>query len=58
MGIQGAIAAADDGIVVRLPGTVEKMPGAELFRFDPEELQAIVRQSVGNTALFLSLIHI
>ncbi len=52
MGIQGAIAAADDGIVVRLPGTVEKMPGAELFRFDPEELQAIVRQSVGTTALF------
>ena len=43
---------ADDGIVLRVPMTEESLPGADLFLFDPDELEAIVRERVGFTALF------
>lgn len=44
--------AADDGILLRIPMTETRLPGAELFVFDPDELVRIVRDRVDKTALF------
>lgn len=50
--------ASDDGIVVRLPDTLsdtgETPPGAELFVFDADEIDPIVTDEVGGSALFAS----
>ncbi|OBJ86227.1 ATP-dependent helicase [Mycobacterium asiaticum] len=51
--------ASDDGIVVRLPDTgfstgEDNPPGAELFVFDPDEIDPIVTAEVGESALFAS----
>jgi ATP-dependent helicase Lhr and Lhr-like helicase len=53
--------ASDDGIVVRLPDTVpdsgvfeETPPGAELFVFDADEIDPIVTDEIGGSALFAS----
>ncbi len=51
-GIDGSCIAADDGIIVRLPDTAADPPGAELFVFEPEELDAVVTSEVGGSALF------
>ncbi|KQV07119.1 ATP-dependent helicase [Leifsonia sp. Root112D2] len=53
-GIDGACVASDDGIIVRIPDTESEPPGAELFVFDPAELDAIVTDEVGGSALFAS----
>jgi ATP-dependent Lhr-like helicase len=53
-GIDGACIASDDGIIVRIPDTESEPPGAELFLFDPDELEAIVTTEVGGSALFAS----
>ena len=44
--------AADDGIVLRIPMTETRLPGAELFVFDAQELDRIVRDRVDSTSLF------
>ncbi|WP_330252444.1 ATP-dependent helicase [Nocardia sp. NBC_00565] len=46
--------ASDDGIVVRLPDTTDDPPGAELFVFEPDEIDDIVTEQVGGSALFAS----
>uniref|UniRef100_UPI0038CDB3D2 Lhr family ATP-dependent helicase n=1 Tax=Nocardia bovistercoris TaxID=2785916 RepID=UPI0038CDB3D2 len=46
--------ASDDGIVVRLPDTTDDPPGADLFVFDPDEIDEIVTEQVGGSALFAS----
>ncbi|ORB85829.1 ATP-dependent helicase [Mycobacterium kansasii] len=46
--------ASDDGIVVRLPDSGDPPPGAELFVFDADEIDAIVTAEVGESALFAS----
>ena len=46
------VSAADDGIIVRIPLTQEALPGPELFAFDAEEVEALVRGAIGSTALF------
>ena len=51
-GFDGAAIAADDGLVVRLPDTEAEPPGAELFLFDPAELDALVTSEVGGSAVF------
>lgn len=51
-GYDGAAIAADDGIVVRLPDTEAQAPGAELFLFEAEELEALVTSEVGGSAVF------
>ncbi|KQV26074.1 DEAD/DEAH box helicase [Yonghaparkia sp. Root332] len=51
-GFDGAAIAADDGLVVRLPDTEAEAPGAELFLFDPAELDALVTSEVGGSAVF------
>ena len=46
------VSAADDGIIVRIPLTQEALPGPELFAFEAEEVEALVRGAIGSTALF------
>nr|WP_280232485.1 ATP-dependent helicase [Nocardia cyriacigeorgica] len=53
-GVDVAPNASDDGIVVRLPDTTDDPPGAELFAFEPDEIDEIVTEQVGGSALFAS----
>lgn len=53
-GIDSATVASDDGIIVRLPETDTAPPGAELFLFDADELEQLVTEEVGGSALFAS----
>lgn len=54
-GIDEKPTASDDGIVMRLPDTLDDAPpGAELFVFDADEIDAIVTAEVGGSALFAS----
>lgn len=52
LGIEGSAVASDDGIIVRVPDADAEPPGAELFVFDPDELEQIVTDEVGGSALF------
>ena len=52
LGVDGSAMAGDDGIVVRLPDTDAEPPGAELFLFEPDELDELVTSEVGGSALF------
>ncbi|GAA1096962.1 ATP-dependent helicase [Tsukamurella spumae] len=54
LGLSGAVTATDDGIIVRLPDTDDSPPGAELFRFEPDEIDDLVTEAVGSSALFAS----
>ncbi|OII33908.1 DEAD/DEAH box helicase [Curtobacterium sp. MMLR14_010] len=51
-GIDGDAMAADDGIVVRIPETDAEPPGADLFVFERDDLEAVVTDEVGGSALF------
>lgn len=53
-GVNASAMAADDGIVLRIPAMDAEPPGADLFIFDPAELEDIVTEKVGNSALFAS----
>ncbi|WP_232236101.1 DEAD/DEAH box helicase [Nocardia sp. BMG51109] len=53
-GVDAAPTASDDGIVVRLPDTTDDPPGAELFVFEPDEIDELVTEQVGSSALFAS----
>ncbi|MET9488837.1 ATP-dependent helicase [Nocardia sp. NPDC006630] len=53
-GVDAAPTASDDGIVVRLPDTTDDPPGAELFVFEPDEIDDVVTEQVGGSALFAS----
>ncbi|MGL3807616.1 ATP-dependent helicase [Paeniglutamicibacter sp. R2-26] len=53
-GLDGSAMAADDGIVLRVPAMDDTPPGAELFAFEPEEIEDLVTAQVGNSALFAS----
>ncbi|MFZ3453915.1 ATP-dependent helicase [Arthrobacter sp. 7Tela_A1] len=53
-GLDGSAMASDDGIVLRVPLMEDEPPGAELFLFEPDELEAIVTAEVGGSALFAS----
>ncbi len=53
-GLDGSAMASDDGIVLRVPLMDDEPPGADLFLFDPEELDGIVTAEVGGSALFAS----
>ncbi|APQ55833.1 ATP-dependent helicase [Corynebacterium pseudotuberculosis] len=52
-GIDAQAVASDDGIVLRLPESDEE-PGADLFMIDPDDIEALVADQVGNSALFAS----
>ncbi|MCS5722410.1 ATP-dependent helicase [Herbiconiux sp. CPCC 203407] len=53
-GLDASAVASDDGIVLRLPDTESEPPSAELFLFEPAELEQIVTDEVGGSALFAS----
>ncbi|WP_460369146.1 DEAD/DEAH box helicase, partial [Actinocorallia lasiicapitis] len=52
-GVDAQAMHADDGIVVRVPDTDEP-PSAELVLFDPDEIERIVVDELGSSALFAS----
>lgn len=54
LGVDGSAVASDDGIIARVPDAESEPPGAELFVFDPDELEQIVTDEVGGSALFAS----
>ncbi|WP_426188324.1 ATP-dependent helicase [Microbacterium sp. TWP3-1-2b2] len=54
LGVEGSAVASDDGIIVRIPDADAEPPGAELFVFDPDELEHVVTEEVGGSALFAS----
>jgi ATP-dependent Lhr-like helicase len=54
LGVEGSAVASDDGVIARIPDTTAEPPGAELFVFDPDELEQIVTDEVGGSALFAS----
>ncbi|GIH10935.1 DEAD/DEAH box helicase [Rhizocola hellebori] len=51
-GVDAQVHAADDGVVVRLPEMASEPPDAETFVFDPEEIESIVADAVGGSAMF------
>lgn len=51
-GLDSAVRATDDGIILRLPATDDDPPGVELFLFDSDELEHVVAEQVGSSALF------
>ena len=53
-GVGASVMASDDGLILRLPAMEDVPPGADLFLFDPDELEAIVTERVGDSALFAS----
>src|SRR6185369_2987737 len=53
-GVDAQVMPSDDGIVVRLPDVVDEAPGADLVAFAPDEIAAIVEESVGGSAMFAS----
>ena len=53
-GVDASVMASDDGLILRLPAMEDVPPGADLFLFDPNELEAIVTERVGDSALFAS----
>ena len=54
LGVEGSAVASDDGIIARIPDAESDPPGAELFVFEPDELEHIVTEEVGGSALFAS----
>ena len=52
LGVDGQAMASDDGIVIRIPDSDAEPPGADLVVFDPEEIDQLVTQEVGGSALF------
>jgi len=52
VGIDPAVVASDDGIIVRMPDRSGTPPGAELFLFDASHLRQVINRSVAGSALF------
>lgn len=52
-GIDAQPVSSDDGIVLRLPEQ-DRDPDASLFLLDPDVIEDVVTQQVGNSALFAS----
>ena len=53
-GIDGQAMASDDGIVIRIPDTDAEPPGGEVVVFEPDEIEELVTDEVGGSALFAS----
>ncbi|MBB6629589.1 ATP-dependent helicase [Nocardioides sp. KIGAM211] len=51
-GVDGQAVASDDGIVIRIPDTDAEAPGGEVIVFDADEIDDLVTQEVGGSALF------
>ncbi|WP_395692068.1 ATP-dependent helicase [Nocardioides sp.] len=53
-GVDGQAVASDDGIVVRIPDTDAEPPTGDVVVFEPDEIETIVTEEVGGSALFAS----
>ncbi len=53
-GTEVSATATNDGIVLRVPDTESEPPGAELIVCDVDQLEQIVTEEVGGSALFAS----
>ncbi|GAA4714726.1 ATP-dependent helicase [Nocardioides conyzicola] len=53
-GVDGQAMASDDGIVIRIPDTDAEPPAGDVIVFEPDEIDALVTQEVGGSALFAS----
>ncbi len=53
-GLEVQATATNDGMVLRVPDTTAEPPGAELILLDPDQLEQIVTDEVGGSALFAS----
>ncbi len=53
-GVDGQAIASDDGIVIRIPDTDAEPPTGEVIAFEPDEVEDLVTQEVGGSALFAS----
>ena len=51
-GVDGQAVASDDGIVIRIPDTDAEPPGGDVIVFEPGEIEDLVTQEVGGSALF------
>ncbi|MEO5663140.1 MAG: ATP-dependent helicase, partial [Nocardioides sp.] len=52
--VDGQAMASDDGIVIRIPDTDQEPPLGDLIVFEPDEIEQLVTQEVGGSALFAS----
>ncbi|MEB2230954.1 ATP-dependent helicase [Xanthomonas campestris pv. campestris] len=50
--VDPSVVASDDGIIARIPDTAGRVPGMELFIFDPQALRNTVTDAVAGSALF------
>ena len=53
-GVDGQAVASDDGIVVRVPDTDAEPPSGDVVVFEPDEIEQLVTDEVGGSALFAS----
>ncbi|WP_346385987.1 ATP-dependent helicase, partial [Nocardioides sp.] len=53
-GVDGQAVASDDGIVIRIPDTDAEPPGGDIIVFEADEIDDLVTQEVGGSALFAS----
>jgi len=51
-GVDGQAMASDDGIVMRIPDTDVEPPTGEVVVFEPDEIDQLVTDEVGGSALF------
>jgi ATP-dependent Lhr-like helicase len=51
-GVDGQAVASDDGIVIRIPDTDADPPSGDIIVFEPDEIEQLVTQEVGGSALF------
>ena len=51
-GVDGQAMASDDGIVIRIPDTDVDPPSGEVVVFEPDEIDQLVTDEVGGSALF------
>ena len=54
LGLDGAVTASDDGIIVRLPDTDDEPPGAAVFVVDPDEIEQMVTDALADSSMFAS----
>jgi ATP-dependent Lhr-like helicase len=51
-GVDGQAVASDDGIVIRIPDTDAEPPSGDVIVFEADEIDQLVTQEVGGSALF------
>ena len=54
LGLEGAVTASDDGIIVRLPDTDDDPPGGAVFIIDPDDIEPLVTNALADSSMFAS----